>query len=233
MFIIMINYMVNNKMNQNKKVIIFGPGDLGQVVYSYLKEDSDFEIVAFTAHKNKIEKEKLFDLPIIPYEEIEKTHPPEKFSMFIAIPYTKINQTRATIYADVKTKGYELISYVNSNALIWNNVKIGDNCFILENNVIQPFVEIGNNVIIWSGNHIGHHSNIKDHCFISSHVVISGKVTIEPYCFLGVNATIRDGLTIEEKCVIGAGCIILKNTKKSEVYKSKHAKKSLRTSDEL
>lgn len=71
---------------------------------------------------------------------------------------------------------------------------MGDNCFVFENQTIQPFVKIGNDVIIWSGNHIGHHSMIGDHCFISSHVVISGNVKIEPYCFLGVNSSIRDVL---------------------------------------
>ena len=231
MFIIMINY--RRDMKQGKKVIIFGPGDFGQVAYSYFKEDSEYEIVAFTAHEDRIENKILFDLPIIPFERIENTYPPEKYSMFIAIPYTNVNQTRSEIFKGAKEKGYELVSYVNSKALVWKDVKVGENCFILENNVIQPFVTIGNDVIIWSGNHIGHHSVIKDHCFIASHVVISGKVTIEPYCFLGVNATIRDGLTIGEKCVIGAGCIILKNTKEKEVYKNKHAEKSGYNSDEL
>ena len=50
----------------------------------------------------------------------------------------------------------------------------GDNCFILEDNTVQPFVTIGNNVTLWSGNHIGHDSVIEDDCFISSHVVVSG-----------------------------------------------------------
>ena len=51
---------------------------------------------------------------------------------------------------------------------------MGDNCFIFEDNTVQPFVTLGNNLVLWSGNHIGHHSTLRDHCFISSHVVISG-----------------------------------------------------------
>jgi acyl-[acyl carrier protein]--UDP-N-acetylglucosamine O-acyltransferase len=68
---------------------------------------------------------------------------------------------------------------------------IGENCFIFEDNTIQPFVRIEDNVILWSGNHIGHHSTIKSHNFISSHVVVSGQCTIEPNCFIGVNSTNR------------------------------------------
>lgn len=201
-----------------KEIIIFGPGDFGQVAYFYFVNDSKYKVVGFTAHRDKINNNELFNLPIIPFEEIEKKYPPEKYSMFIAIPYTNLNQTRAKIFDEVKGKGYELISYVNSKAIIWKDIDMGENCFILENNVIQPYVTIGNDVIMWSGNHIGHHTVIKDHCFIASHVVISGKVIIEPYCFLGVNATIRDGIHIAKSNVIGAGAVILKDTKENEIY---------------
>jgi sugar O-acyltransferase (sialic acid O-acetyltransferase NeuD family) len=205
-------------MNNKKKIVIFGPGDFGQVVHFYLTHDSPYEVVAFTAHRDKIKKNELFELPVIPFEDLEIQYSPAKYSMFIAIPYTNLNQTRAKIFEEAKKKGYELITYVNSKAITWEGVEIGENCFILENNVIQPFVKIGNDVIIWSGNHIGHHTVIKDHCFLASHVVISGKVIIEPYCFLGVNSTIRDGINIASKNVIGAGAVILKGTKENEVY---------------
>ncbi len=220
-------------MNNEKKIVIFGPGDLGQVVHFYLTHDSPYKVVAFTAHKDKIKKKELFGLPVIPFEDLEKQYPPSQYSMFIAIPYTNLNQTRAKVFEEAKQKGYQLISYINSKAIFWEEFEMGENCFILENNVIQPFVKIGNDVIIWSGNHIGHHTIIKDHCFIASHVVVSGKVTIEPYCFLGVNATIRDGINIGKKCVIGAGCVILKDTEENEVYKTKHAEKMPYSSNEL
>ena len=115
------------------------------------------------------------------------------------------------MYEACKAKGYELITYTNSPRGRVGAHEIGDNCFVFEQNVIQPFVRIGNNVILWSGNHIGHHSIIGDHCFIASHVVISGNTRIGPNCFLGVNATIRDGVTIGAESVIGAGALVLKD----------------------
>jgi acyl-[acyl carrier protein]--UDP-N-acetylglucosamine O-acyltransferase len=95
---------------------------------------------------------------------------------------------------------------------------VGENCFILEDNTIQPFVTIGNNVTMWSGNHIGHDSIIEDHCFISSHVVVSGHVHIRPYCFLGVNCTLRNSITLAPESLIGAGAIIMKDTVEKGVY---------------
>ena len=61
-------------------------------------------------------------------------------------------------YDDAIRRGYTLISYVSSKATTFPGFTCGDNCFILEDNTIQPFVTIGNNVVMWSGNHIGHHT---------------------------------------------------------------------------
>lgn len=216
-----------------RKVIIFGTSGFAEVVHFYLTHDSQYEIVAFTANKEFIDKKELFGLPIIPFENIEEKYPPDQYLMFIVVVYSKINKLRAKIFDDVKSKGYNLLSYVNSKAITWGKLDIGQNCFILENNVIQPFVKIGDDVIIWSGNHIGHHSTIGDHCFIASHVVISGNVKIGPFCFLGVNSTIRDGISIARECVIGAGAVILKDTKEKEVYTTDSTKLLPITSDKL
>ncbi|MGB6464517.1 MAG: acetyltransferase [Nitrosotalea sp.] len=216
-----------------KKTIIFGTSDFAEVAHFYLTHDSDYDVVAFTTHKEYIKSKELFGLPVVQFEDIEKTFPPSEFEMFIAVAYSKINKTRAEIFYQAKAKGYKLLSYVNSKVTKWGDVYMGENCFVFENVVIQPFVKIGNDVIIWSGNHIGHHTTIGDHCFITSHVVISGNVTIGPYCFLGVNSTIRDGINIARECVIGAGAVILKDTKEREVYTTNATKLLPITSDML
>lgn len=201
-----------------EKIVIFGTEELAQVAHFYLTHDSPYEVVAFTVNRDYIKEKELLGLPIVPFEEIEKSYPPDEFKMFVGIGYSNVNKARAEKYYEAKSKGYELISYVNSKSVLWGDTEIGDNCFIFENQTIQPFVKIGNDVIIWSGNHIGHHSVIGDHCFISSHVVISGGVKIEPYCFLGVNATLRDWITIARECVIGMGAVIVKDTQEKGVY---------------
>ena len=56
-------------------------------------------------------------------------------------------------YSDVqinalKSLGYTMASYISTRAYIGYEVEIGDNCFIMENNVIQSFAKIGNNVVL-------------------------------------------------------------------------------------
>jgi UDP-3-O-[3-hydroxymyristoyl] glucosamine N-acyltransferase len=110
---------------------------------------------------------------------------------------------------------------------------VGDNCFILEDNTIQPFVTIGSNVTLWSGNHIGHDSTIADHVFIASHVVVSGHVEIGSFVFIGVNATLRNSIRIAPGTLIGAGAVIMKSTKEQGVYLPQRAELFSKTSDQV
>lgn len=202
-----------------KKIIIFGVGAFAQVASIYLSKDSPFHVEAFTVSEKYWGKPDLMGLPVLKFESLLETHPPDVYSMFVAVGYSKRNRARTAIYHECKKQGYELISYINSKATHWGEIEIGDNCFIFENNVIQPFVKIGDNVIIWSGNHIGHHSTIGNHCFIASHAVISGNCSIEDRSFIGVNATLRDGINVARNCIIGAGALILSDTVENGVYK--------------
>jgi sugar O-acyltransferase (sialic acid O-acetyltransferase NeuD family) len=202
------------------KVVLFGNTDYTQVVWWYLENDSEHEVVSFKVNKEYLEQDELCGLPVVPFEEITRLYPPEEYKMFIAVGYARRNQIRAQLYNSVRELGYELISYVHSSAINQSSMPIGDNCFIAENVVIVPFASFGNNVVIWTSSTLAHHSRVGDHCFISHHAAISGHVKVGDYCFIGANAAIRDGISIAESCVIGAGATILEDTKANGVYKS-------------
>ncbi|WP_426416868.1 acetyltransferase [Aestuariirhabdus sp. LZHN29] len=214
------------------KVIVFGVGEIAEIAYFYLSNDSEHEVVAFTVDSAFSDKDSFHGLPVVPYEELVTSHPPDQFKLFIPISYKGLNTLRANKYLDAKSKGYGFISYISSKARYYGT-PVGENCFIFEDNVIQPFTKIGDNCIIWSGNHIGHHTVIDDHCFIASHAVISGAVRIGEYSFVGVNATIRDNIEIGKRNVIGAAAVILKSTKDGEVYSPGGTKLFPRSSDKL
>lgn len=215
------------------KVVIFGVGDFAQVAHVYLTRDSEHDVAGFTVHSTYITSPTLLGLPVVPFEKLASHFSPDEYSMFIAVGFRKLNRARTEIYDICKALGYQLITFVSSKATHWGSIGIGDNCFVFENNIIQPFVTIGNNVIIWCGNHIGHHSRIGNNCFIASHAVIPGHVTIGDNCFIGVNATLRDGITVAPNCIIGAGTLILKDTSPNEVYKAARTRPSDHHSDEL
>lgn len=201
-----------------KEIIIFGTGEIAEVAYYYFTHDTEYRVVAFTVDGKYIDKDLIFDIPVLPFEEVDKTFSPNQAAMHVSIGNAKRNQVREQKYNEVKKKGYKTISYISSKINLWPDHQIGDNCFILEDNTIQPFTKIGNNVVMWSGNHIGHHSIIGDNCFITSHTVISGGVNVGNNSFIGVNATLRDHVNIGAYSIIGAGALILSDTEERSVY---------------
>jgi len=200
------------------KLVLFGMGDISRLAHYYFAHDSEHEVVAFTADSEYVKESTFLGLPVVEFEKVPQAYPPSAYKMFIALSYARMNQVRASKYVRAKEMGYELVSYVSSRCTFLTDTPVGDNCFILEDNTIQPFVRIGNNVTLWSGNHIGHDSIIEDHCFLASQIVVSGRVRISPYCFIGVNVTLRNAITIAPHTLLGAGAIIMKDTIEHGVY---------------
>lgn len=201
-----------------RKLVIFGGGDIGQLAHYYFMQDSDYEVVAFTVDREYVTEPTFCGLPVVAFDEVASLYAPATHAFFVALSYAKLNLLRREKYEAAKALGYSFASYISSYATVLNGGKIGENCFILEDNTIQPFATIGHNVTLWSGNHIGHHSHIHDHVFIASHVVVSGGVTVDEQSFIGVNATLRDHIRIGKRCVIGAGTLLLGDAADETVY---------------
>jgi len=215
-----------------KKIVIFGTKDFAELAHFYISADGIDQVCAFTMDKDYIEQNEFKGLPVVPFEELETLYPPQDYYIFVPMSYSSLNESRKRKYYEAKAKGYRFYSYISPKATYYGT-PVGENCFIFENNVIQPFTKIGNNVILWSGNHIGHHSTIEDHVFVSSHVVISGHVTIGEGSFLGVNSTINNGISIGKYNVLSSGALIHKTTEDYSVYKAARAEKAAFKSNEL
>ncbi len=205
-------------MDESKDLVIFGTTDSAKIAHYYFSNDSELNVVAFTVDSRFKNKEVFCGLPVVPFESVVTEFPPSENLMFVAMGYTNMNRNRAEKFIESRRKGYSLATYVSSRCSFLSEREPGENCFILEDNTIQPFVEIGENVVLWSGNHIGHDVKIGSHSFITSHVVISGNTTIRDYCFLGVNSTIRDSIELGKSTLVGAGASIMSSTEDDSVW---------------
>ncbi len=207
-------------------LVIFGTGEFAEVAAVYFRHDSDYEPIAFTVDPDHITVDSFCGLPVFPFDTLESHIPPAAAEMFIAIGYSGLNRYRIEKVRAATARGYRLASYLSSRATTWPDFALGRNCFILEDNTIQPFTQIGDNTILWSGNHIGHHSRIGAHCYIAGHVVVAGRVSIGDGCFVGCRATLRDGIEVGDNCVIGMGSLIMKDAPPGSVYAPRATERS-------
>jgi sugar O-acyltransferase (sialic acid O-acetyltransferase NeuD family) len=193
--------------------------------------DHNFKISGFTVDGDYINKDNFLDLPLVPFDEVEKVFPPTHYKMLVALGYMNTNSLRARKFEEALDKGYSLPSVIHPKAHTYPDLLAGNNTFIGANVTIHPGVTMGNNVIIRDNCFIGHNVVIEDHCFVGAGTIISGGAYIEEYCLLGVNSTIRDSIRIARAGIVGAGVTVLKDTSEKEVFIAKQGQKFPFSSD--
>lgn len=210
-------------MTGRKPLVIVGNGEIASMAFEYFSHNSDYEPQGFAIGADYITSETFEGLPLVPLDDVATRFPPEQVTAFVAIGDAQLNRVRARHCALMKAKGYRLASYVSSRAFVWRNVAIGENCFIFEDNTLQPFVTIGDDVILWSGNRIGHRSTIGNHVFITSHVVVSGFCTVGDYSYVGVNSAIANNVNIAPDNFIAMSTSISSSTEPDTIYQGNPA----------
>jgi sugar O-acyltransferase (sialic acid O-acetyltransferase NeuD family) len=199
------------------KVVLFGTGRGADVAYRFLTRDSEHQICGFAVDRQHLDRETFHELPVVAFEDVERHFPPDECKMLVLLGYQRMNAFRANKYLEAKQKGYSFISYANSNFYRAEQLNIGENCFILDNQSISLDVKIGNNVVMWSSNHIGDLTVVEDHVWLASHVTIAAQVVVRPSCFLGIGATIGNRVTLAEKTFVGANALVASDTIENSV----------------
>ncbi len=195
----------------SKEIIIFGIGKIADVIQFYMREESGLPVRAFTVDKEYVTSPTFNGLPVVPFEDLEKAYPADRFSVFVALGYHDLNALRAEKIAQVEAQGYEIISYIHPDSGAPKDLVHGKNCFIMNNVCIHPRVRLGDDVFVWSGTIIGHHSTIGHHNWLTSATNISGNVTVGNNCFFAINSTVGHSVQIGSEVFIGANTLIIKN----------------------
>ena len=200
------------------KVVIFGAEQLASLAWYVLTHDSSHEVVGFTVDAAWCHTSTKHDLPVVPFERLEQYFPPKEYALLISLGWTRCNGLRAAKYAEGKMRGYSLVTYVSSRAVVWPDLQVGENSMIYEGAIVQPFAQIGNNCILRSGCNVAHHAVIGNHVFLAVHAVVAGWATVGERCVLGLNSTIRDGVTVAPGCFFAAGGLVKADTESDGLY---------------
>ena len=122
--------------------------------------------------------------------------------------------------------------------VVFAEAKIGKNCNICANVLIENDVVIGNNVTVKSGVQLWDGVRIEDNVFIGPNVTFTNdlfprskahpeiflQTTIKAGASIGANSTILPGITIGEKAMVGAGSVVTKDVLAGQVVAGNPAK---------
>jgi acetyltransferase-like isoleucine patch superfamily enzyme len=200
-------------------IVFFGTGQSAQLAKVYIEAHSAHRIVGFTVDPQYVTLNRFEDLPVVAWERLEQSFPPDQVELLGPISYARMNEFRRDRYLEGKARNYRFASFIHPDCHIYTQ-EIGEHCFILETNIIEPFTKIGDNVVIWGRSHIGHHVTIGDHCFISADCVIGARTRIDQRSFLGIRVTTLPDIMIGEACMIGVGVVLRKDVAPESVVVS-------------
>ncbi len=204
-------------------LIIFGNGQMAEVAAARFRRDAGYEVVGFTVDRSHACETRFRDLPLVPFDEVERHFPPESVRMFVAVGPVQVNRVRADRFLQARRLGYRFASYISKRAIVDPEVEIGENCSIGEGASVAPFSRIGDDVRIGSGCLIGHHCLLEDHCFVGVGCVVGGSVRVGQRAFVGMNATLGDRIAIGDEAVIGSGASIVRDVAAGSVLAAPEA----------
>ncbi len=207
-----------------KPIVLFGVGKIAEVLLHFFKNSSDREVVACTVDRQYVTTTVWNGLPVVAFEDILQTYPPDAYDLFVALGYQDMNSLREAKCQSARELGYTLPSLVHPDSGLPSDCVYGDNCFVMNHVHVHPRVRFGNNVFVWSGAVVGHHSTIGDNCWLTSSASVSGVVSMGKNCFLAVNATVGHGIEIADHCFIGANALVVKSTKAGETFLAESTK---------
>lgn len=116
--------------------------------------------------------------------------------------------------------------------VVFSKARIGENCNICANVLIENDVVIGNNVTVKSGVQLWDGITLEDNVFIGPNATFTNdlfprsknpdwelkKTVIKKGASIGANATILCGITIGENAMIGAGSVVTKDVPADELW---------------
>jgi len=202
---------------KQKPLVIFGAGKIGEVVLHCWRQQPDREVAAVAVDAAFRNSDSWKGLPLVSFEEIQSTHPPEDFDLFVALGYQDLNDFRARKMDEARAKGYHLPSCLPGTAEE-GGYATGENCFVMPGAMVHPCARLGDGVFVWSGAIVGHHSEIGDCTWITSGANVAGNVNLGANCFLAINSTVVDGITLGERCFIGANALVTKPAEPGSVF---------------
>ena len=199
-----------------KQFIIFGTGDLADLIMHLLGEKQD-QVAAFVLDKEYIKKDNFYSKPVVAFEDSLKLYPQDKFDIFCAVGY-KYMRKRKEVYNRIKESGYKLINIIGKQAICSSNIKLGDNNLIFNGAYIGPDGNIGNNNIFRPMLYLGHLHSVGSHNYFAPGCNIGGNCNIGDLNFIGIGSTVIDSRKIGDEVLIGAGSVITSDCQSQALY---------------
>ncbi|HCY74474.1 MAG TPA: serine acetyltransferase [Ignavibacteriales bacterium] len=199
------------------KIVLIGGGGHCKVIINTIKKLNNFEILGYTDNTDKgfLLGVKYLGTDSALLDIIKEN---KNCSAVIGVGGVTISNKRQEIYKMLKEMEFELPVIISRDAVISEDVSIGEGTVVLEDAIINVSSQIGKCVIVNNGAIIEHGCVINDFAHLTPMTRISSGVNIGNNSFIGSGAIISRNRKVLENCFIGAGAVLVSDATKQGLY---------------
>lgn len=190
------------------KIVVIGGGEHAKVIINVIKKLDEYEILGYTDIINKglvLGKKYLGNDEVL--NNIIKKH--KNCKAVIGVGLIKVSNVRNRIYEMVKNIGFDLPTITSKNAIIYEDVTIGEGTVVLDNTIINTGSTIGKCVILYSSAIVEHDCTVGDFVTFATGSILAAGSKIGDNSILSVGAIVISHKSICNNCFIGAGSVAI------------------------
>ncbi|MBQ9271981.1 MAG: acetyltransferase [Alphaproteobacteria bacterium] len=198
-------------------ILLHGLGTTGKLLLAEIFADIRYAVRAIVCDDKYYQENSYLGKPIYKTSEIEKFFTPNSIRVISTGVYSSMRERYAS-YLQLKNKGYNFINYISKDAIVANDIIIGENNIVFAGTYLDYFGKMGNCNIIRPNTYVGHNFDIHNGVYIAPNCSIAGYTTIEDLSFIGIGATIIEHRNIKTETLIGAASLVTKDTEPFSQY---------------
>lgn len=187
-----------------KKVIIIGASGHAKVIADIVKNNNDI-LIGFLDDNLEIQNKIIFDSKKV-LGTIEDVYKYSDCYFIIGIGNNKVRKLISNKYK--KLKWY---TAVHPNAVIANEVEIGEGTVIMAGTVINTGTKIGKHCIVNTSSSLDHDNVLEDYVHISPGAHLAGTVRVGEETWVCSGVTVINNINIGKNNIIGAGATVIKS----------------------
>ena len=134
---------------------------------------------------------------------------------------------RERFLKDIEESGKSVPVLIHPNAVIADNVPIGNGTVVVAGAVVNPGAVIGKGCIINTCSSVDHDCVLADYVHVAVGAHVAGTVTIGERTWIGAGATVSNNVSICADSMIGAGAVVVKDICEQGTYIGVPAKRKI------
>jgi sugar O-acyltransferase (sialic acid O-acetyltransferase NeuD family) len=193
-------------------ILLVGAGGHARSCIDVIEQEGRFTVVGLIGTQDEIGTTVL-GYPVIGGDDDLDGASREIGTALVTVGQIKTPIPRIRLFEILRANSCVLPLIVSPRAYVSRHSTLGDGSIVMHGAIVNSGVRIGRNCILNSNSLVEHDSVVGDNCHVATSAVLNSGVHVGEGTFIGSNASVRQGIIIGERCVVGMGQVLLADCK--------------------